>query len=98
VWDSGGGSHATIAEIARISRKNSAQLDSCSSSSDVSLAIAEVSERLRKSCSLQHSSSIGWYSIILFIENSRSERNNERTVHSTIVKIAHDNVSFIFKY
>ncbi|XP_050451420.1 regulator of G-protein signaling 11 isoform X4 [Cataglyphis hispanica] len=59
VWDSGG--HATIhtAETARVSRKNSAQLDSCSSSSDVSLAIAEVSERLRKSCSLQHSGSIG---------------------------------------
>ncbi|EFN75227.1 Regulator of G-protein signaling 7 [Harpegnathos saltator] len=62
VWDSGG-SHATMtahsAEAARASRKNSAQLDSCSSSSDVSLAIAEVSERLRKSCSLQHSASIG---------------------------------------
>ncbi|KAM0726552.1 Regulator of G-protein signaling 7 [Formica fusca] len=59
VWDSGG--HATIhtAEAMRASRKNSAQLDSCSSSSDVSLAIAEVSERLRKSCSLQHSGSIG---------------------------------------
>ncbi|XP_067213306.1 uncharacterized protein [Linepithema humile] len=59
VWDSGGGSHAMTAEVVRLSRKNSAQLDSCSSSSDVSLAIAEVSERLRKSCSLQHSSSIG---------------------------------------
>lgn len=32
----------------RSSRKNSSQLDSCSSSSDVSVAIAEVSERLRK--------------------------------------------------
>ncbi|XP_020282489.1 uncharacterized protein LOC109854112 isoform X2 [Pseudomyrmex gracilis] len=61
LWDSGGG-HATTthsAEAARASRKNSAQLDSCSSSSDVSLAIVEVSERLRKSCSLQHSGSIG---------------------------------------
>ncbi|XP_018403279.1 PREDICTED: uncharacterized protein LOC108780164 isoform X1 [Cyphomyrmex costatus] len=59
VWDSGG--HATTAHSAeaRTSRKNSAQLDSCSSSSDVSLAIADVSERLRKSCSLQHSGSIG---------------------------------------
>ncbi|XP_039313091.1 regulator of G-protein signaling 11 isoform X5 [Solenopsis invicta] len=60
VWDSGG--HATIAhsvEGARASRKNSGQMDSCSSSSDVSLAIADVSERLRKSCSLQHSGSIG---------------------------------------
>lgn len=63
VWDSGG--HATIhtAEASRVSRKNSAQLDSCSSSSDVSLAIAEVSERLRKSCSLQHSGSIGRFAI-----------------------------------
>ncbi|XP_047359187.1 uncharacterized protein LOC124952804 isoform X3 [Vespa velutina] len=43
-------------DVARPSRKNSSQLDSCSSSSDVSLAIAEVSDRLRKSCSLQHSS------------------------------------------
>jgi len=62
VWDSGG--HVTIAQSAeatRASRKNSAQLDSCSSSSDVSLAIAEVSERLRKSCSLQHSGSVGRY-------------------------------------
>ncbi|KYQ47403.1 Regulator of G-protein signaling 7 [Trachymyrmex zeteki] len=59
VWDSGG--HGTTAHSAeaRASRKNSAQLDSCSSSSDVSLAIADVSERLRKSCSLQHSGSIG---------------------------------------
>ncbi|KAG7209131.1 hypothetical protein KM043_015275 [Ampulex compressa] len=46
-------------EVGRPSRKNSTQLDSCSSSSDVSLAIAEVSERLRKSCSLQHSGSTG---------------------------------------
>lgn len=63
VWDSGG--HATIhtAEATRASRKNSAQLDSCSSSSDVSLAIAEVSERLRKSCSLQHSGSIGRFAV-----------------------------------
>ncbi|XP_026666666.1 regulator of G-protein signaling 9 isoform X2 [Ceratina calcarata] len=45
------------AEPVRVSRKNSAQLDSCSSSSDVSSAVAEVSEHLRKSCSLQHSSS-----------------------------------------
>ncbi|XP_076477575.1 uncharacterized protein LOC117159933 isoform X4 [Bombus vancouverensis nearcticus] len=44
-------------EVTRASRKNSSQLDSCSSSSDVSLVVAEVSEHLRKSCSLQHSSS-----------------------------------------
>ncbi|XP_011866641.1 PREDICTED: regulator of G-protein signaling 9 isoform X2 [Vollenhovia emeryi] len=60
VWDSGGyATTAHSAEAARASRKNSAQLDSCSSSSDVSLAIADVSERLRKSCSLQHSGSVG---------------------------------------
>ncbi|XP_074100690.1 uncharacterized protein LOC141528482 isoform X1 [Cotesia typhae] len=41
----------------RTSRKNSSQLDSCSSSSDVSLAIAEASDRLRKTCGLQHSMS-----------------------------------------
>ena len=41
----------------RPSRKNSSQLDSCSSSSDISIAIAEVSERLRKSCGPQPSSS-----------------------------------------
>lgn len=59
-WDSGGyATTAHSAEAARASRKNSAQLDSCSSSSDVSLAIVDVSERLRKSCSLQHSGSIG---------------------------------------
>lgn len=34
------------------SRKNSGQLDSGSSSSDISLAIAEVSDRLRRSCGL----------------------------------------------
>ncbi|XP_076390838.1 uncharacterized protein LOC100874850 isoform X1 [Megachile rotundata] len=44
-------------EFARPSRKNSTQLDSCSSSSDVSLAVAEVTEHIRKSCSLQHSAS-----------------------------------------
>lgn len=44
-------------EVVRASRKNSSQLDSCSSSSDVSLVVAEVSDHLRKSCSLQHSSS-----------------------------------------
>lgn len=48
-------------EFARPSRKNSTQLDSCSSSSDVSLAVAEVTEHLRKSCSLQHSASTGKY-------------------------------------
>lgn len=43
---------------ARPSRKNSSQFDSCSSSSDVSLAVTEaVSEHLRKSCSLQQQSS-----------------------------------------
>lgn len=42
----------------RTSRKNSSQLDSYSSSSDVSSAIVEASDRLRKSCGLQHSSSI----------------------------------------
>ncbi|XP_023289859.1 regulator of G-protein signaling 7 [Orussus abietinus] len=35
------------------SRKNSSQLDSCSSSSDISLAVAEASDRLRRSCGLQ---------------------------------------------
>lgn len=48
-------------EVVRASRKNSSQLDSCSSSSDVSLVVAEVSDHLRKSCSLQHSSSTGKY-------------------------------------
>ncbi|XP_078044620.1 regulator of G-protein signaling 7 isoform X2 [Augochlora pura] len=40
-------------------RKNSTQLDSYSSSSDVSLSITEVPERLRKSCCMQHSTSVG---------------------------------------
>ncbi|XP_058800404.1 regulator of G-protein signaling 9 isoform X2 [Phymastichus coffea] len=40
----------------RPSRKNSSQLDSCSSSSDVSVAVAEVSERLRKQGPLVESS------------------------------------------
>ncbi|XP_076674340.1 uncharacterized protein LOC143372209 isoform X2 [Andrena cerasifolii] len=42
-------------KIAPTSRKNSTQLDSCNSSSDVSLIVTEVSEHLRKSCSLQNS-------------------------------------------
>ncbi|XP_066588507.1 regulator of G-protein signaling 7 isoform X2 [Prorops nasuta] len=55
-WESGGVNVTHFYEAgSRSSRKNSSQMDSCSSSSDVSLAIAEVSERLRKSCSLQHS-------------------------------------------
>jgi len=67
VWDSGGHGMTAHSVEARVSRKNSAQLDSCSSSSDVSLAIADVSERLRKSCSLQHSGSIGRYTTEQFI-------------------------------
>ncbi|XP_069697878.1 regulator of G-protein signaling 9 isoform X2 [Periplaneta americana] len=43
----------------RPSRKNSMQLDSGSSSSDVSVAITEVSDRLRKSCALQQHSPVG---------------------------------------
>ncbi|XP_076384166.1 regulator of G-protein signaling 11 isoform X2 [Megalopta genalis] len=43
----------------RAARKNSTQLDSYSSSSDVSLPITEVSEHLRKSCCMQHSTSVG---------------------------------------
>ncbi|XP_024936487.1 regulator of G-protein signaling 11 isoform X2 [Cephus cinctus] len=42
---------------ARISRKNSSQLDSCSSSSDLSAAIMEASDCLRKSCALQNTMS-----------------------------------------
>ncbi|EEB19152.1 Regulator of G-protein signaling, putative [Pediculus humanus corporis] len=41
----------------RVSRKNSTQLDSGSSSSELSLAIVEVSERLRKTCSIPQQSS-----------------------------------------
>ena len=41
------------------SRKNSTQLDSGSSSSDISVAIAEVSERLKKTCGIQQSSPVG---------------------------------------
>lgn len=48
---------AAAAAVVRSSRKNSSQLDSCSSSSDVSVAIAEVSERLRKTSSIAERSS-----------------------------------------
>ncbi|XP_076243483.1 uncharacterized protein LOC143184849 isoform X2 [Calliopsis andreniformis] len=44
-------------KIGHVSRKNSTQLDSCSSSSDVSLTVTDISEHLRKSCSLQNSDS-----------------------------------------
>lgn len=53
--------------IAQTSRKNSTQLDSCNSSSDVSLSVTEVSEHLRKSCSLQNSGNTGKYSFFLYI-------------------------------
>lgn len=39
----------------RTSRKNSMQFDSCSSSSDVSLAMAETSDRFKKTIGHQHS-------------------------------------------
>ncbi|CAL7948721.1 unnamed protein product [Xylocopa violacea] len=58
--EEGGGNligHSQSIEVARTIRKNSTPLDSCSSSSDVSLAVAEASENLRKCCSLQHSGS-----------------------------------------
>lgn len=42
----------------RISRKNSSQLDSGSSSSEISQAIVEVSERLRRSCGITQQSSL----------------------------------------
>ncbi|KAL0272457.1 UNVERIFIED_CONTAM: hypothetical protein PYX00_005417 [Menopon gallinae] len=42
----------------RASRKNSSQLDSGSSSSELSLAIVEVSERLRRSCGIIQQSSL----------------------------------------
>lgn len=41
----------------RVSRKNSSQLDSGSSSSELSLAIVEVSERLRRTCGITQQSS-----------------------------------------
>ncbi|XP_048504973.1 uncharacterized protein LOC105693514 isoform X2 [Athalia rosae] len=43
----------------RASRKNSSQLDSGSSSSDISVAIVEATERLRKSCGLQQAGAGG---------------------------------------
>ncbi|XP_054008717.1 regulator of G-protein signaling 11 isoform X1 [Hylaeus anthracinus] len=51
--------HPQSVEIARTSRKNSTQVDSCSSSSDVSVVITEVSEHFRKSCSVQYTGSSG---------------------------------------
>ncbi|KAK0174821.1 hypothetical protein PV327_010548 [Microctonus hyperodae] len=62
-WPYSGGMVLPQETSSRTSRKNSSQLDSCSSSSDVSMAIAEASERLRKTCGLQHSSSIATPSI-----------------------------------
>ncbi|XP_034935564.1 regulator of G-protein signaling 9 isoform X2 [Chelonus insularis] len=63
-WPYGSSGMAVPQETSsRTSRKNSSQLDSCSSSSDVSLAIVEASDRLRKTCGLQHSSSIAAPSI-----------------------------------
>ncbi|XP_046478088.1 regulator of G-protein signaling 9 isoform X2 [Neodiprion pinetum] len=61
--DPGGGSSASVGtaagggealtEARGASRKNSSQFDSGSSSSDVSVAVAEAAERLRRSCTLQ---------------------------------------------
>ncbi|XP_076297606.1 regulator of G-protein signaling 11 isoform X2 [Lasioglossum baleicum] len=53
----------------RAARKNSTQLDSCSSSSEVSLPVTEVSEHLRRACCMQHSSSVGG------VPSSTSERS-----------------------
>lgn len=57
VWESDANPSSNTLEI-RASRKNSSQLDSGSSSSELSLAIVEVSERLRKSCGIVQQSSL----------------------------------------
>jgi hypothetical protein len=51
-WDTASNQPLTLPEP-RSSRKNSVQIDSGSSSSDISVAITEVSHRLKKSCGLE---------------------------------------------
>ncbi|XP_023714434.1 uncharacterized protein LOC111868217 isoform X2 [Cryptotermes secundus] len=50
-WDSASNQPLSLSEP-RTSRKNSMQIDSGSSSSDISVAVTEVSDRLKKSCGL----------------------------------------------
>jgi regulator of G-protein signaling len=57
-WDTASNQPLPLPEL-RTSRKNSMQIDSGSSSSDISVAVTEVSDRLNKSCSLQQQSSVG---------------------------------------
>lgn len=57
VWESETGPCLIASEL-RVSRKNSSQMDSGSSSSELSLAIVEVSERLRRSCGIVQQSSL----------------------------------------
>lgn len=57
-WDTASNQPLPLPEL-RTSRKNSMQVDSGSSSSDISVAITEVSDRLKKSCGLQQQSSVG---------------------------------------
>jgi hypothetical protein len=57
-WDTASNLPLTLPEP-RPSRKNSMQIDSGSSSSDISVAVTEVSDRLKKSCGLEQPCSVG---------------------------------------
>lgn len=57
-WDTASNQPLPLPEL-RTSRKNSMQIDSGSSSSDISVAVTEVSDRLKKFCGLQQQSSVG---------------------------------------
>lgn len=57
-WETASNQPLPLPEL-KPSRKNSMQVDSGSSSSDISVAMMEVSDRLKKSCGLQQSSLVG---------------------------------------
>lgn len=57
-WDAASNQPLSLPEP-RTSRKNSMQIDSGSSSSDISVAVTEVSDRLKKSCGLEHPCPVG---------------------------------------
>ncbi|KDR13220.1 regulator of G-protein signaling 9 isoform X2 [Zootermopsis nevadensis] len=57
-WDTASNQPLPLPEL-KSSRKNSMQVDSGSSSSDISVPMVEVSDRLKKSCGLQQPSLVG---------------------------------------
>lgn len=76
-WETASNQPLPLPEL-KPSRKNSMQVDSGSSSSDISVAMTEVSDRLKKSCGLQQPSLVGASTVEL--EKNARMSSEERVI------------------